>query len=48
MSRLTDLLAQAKAKDPILGKELEREFKALANRRAFGLNFERHKPESVD
>ena len=48
MSRLTDLLAQAKAKDAELGKELEREFKALANRRAFGLNFERHRPESVE
>lgn len=48
MSRLTDLIAQAKAKDSELGKELEREFKALANRRAFGLNFERHRPESVE
>lgn len=48
MSRLTDLIAQAKAKDPALGYELEREFKTLANRRAFGLNFERHRPESVE
>ena len=48
MSRLTDLIAQAKAKDSALGRELEREFKALANRRAFGLNFERHRPESVE
>lgn len=48
MSRLTDLIAQAKAKDPALGKELEQEFKMLANRRAFGLNFERHRPESVE
>lgn len=48
MSRLTDLIAQAKAKDTTLGNELEREFKALANRRAFGLNFERHTPESVE
>ena len=48
MSRLTDLIAQAKSKDSELGKELEREFKALANRRAFGLNFERHRPESVE
>ena len=47
MSRLTDLIAQAKGKDASLGKELEREFKALTNRRAFGLNFERHAPESV-
>ncbi len=48
MSRLTDLIARAKAKDPVLGEELEREFKALASRRAFGLNFERHHPESVE
>ena len=48
MSRLTDLIAQAKAKDASLGNELEREFKTLANRRQFGLNFERHTPESVE
>ena len=48
MSRLTDLIARAKARDSALGEELEREFKALASRRAFGLNFERHRPESVE
>jgi adenine-specific DNA-methyltransferase len=48
MSRLTDLIGQAKLKDPDLGHELEREFKALASRRSFGLNFERHTPESVE
>lgn len=48
MSRLTDLIAQAKSKDADLGRELEREFKILADRRPFGLNFERHKPESVE
>ncbi len=48
MSRLTDLIAQAKAKDPSLGYELEREFKTLASRRSFGLNFERHRPENVE
>lgn len=48
MSRLTDLIARAKAKDRALGDELEREFRALASRRAFGLNFERHRPESVE
>ncbi|WP_457813138.1 site-specific DNA-methyltransferase [Sinorhizobium meliloti] len=48
MSRLTDLLAQAKAKDPALGRELEREFKVLSSRRSFGLNFERHRPENVE
>ncbi|PZX47036.1 restriction endonuclease subunit M [Cereibacter changlensis] len=48
MSRLTALISRAKAKDKALGDELEREFKALASRRAFGLNFERHRPESVE
>lgn len=48
MSRLTDLLALAKAKDPQMGMDLEREFKALSSRLAFGLNFERHRPEVVE
>lgn len=48
MSRLTDLIAQAKAKSPELGQELEREFDVLSSRRSFGLNFERHRPESVE
>lgn len=48
MSRLTDLIAQTKDKDLALGQELEREFRVLSARRAFGLNFERHRPESVE
>jgi len=48
VSRLTDLIAQAKMKDLSLGQELEREFKVLSARRSFGLNFERHRPESVE
>jgi adenine-specific DNA-methyltransferase len=48
VSRLTDLIAQAKAKDPQMGMDLEREFKALSSRLAFGLNFERHRPEVVE
>lgn len=48
MSSLTELIAQAKAKDPQMGADLEREIKALSARRAFGLNFERHRPEAVD
>lgn len=48
MSRLTDLIAQAKAKDPQLGADLDREFKALSSRLPFGLNFERHRPEVVE
>tara|TARA_B100000029_G_C17412907_1_gene901433 strand:+ start:839 stop:976 length:138 start_codon:yes stop_codon:yes gene_type:complete len=39
MSRLTDLIT--KAKDPQLGADLEREFRALSSRLSFGLNFER-------
>src|SRR4051794_24467507 len=31
-----------------MAKELQREYDALADRRAFGLNFERHMPEVVE
>lgn len=48
VSRLTDLLAQAKQRDPALGADLEREFRALSERLPFGLNFERHRPEAVE
>lgn len=48
MSRLTDLIARARAKDAQLGADLEKEFRALSSRRAFGLNFERHRPEAVE
>jgi adenine-specific DNA-methyltransferase len=48
VSRLTDLIAQAKAKDPLLGADLDREFKVLSSRLPFGLNFERHRPEAVE
>jgi adenine-specific DNA-methyltransferase len=48
VSRLTDLIAVIKAKDTQLGTDLEREFKILSSRRAFGLNFERHIPETVE
>ncbi len=48
MSRLTDLIAKAKAKDPQLGADLDQEFKQLSSRLPFGLNFERHSPEVVE
>ncbi|MDZ7676589.1 MAG: DNA methyltransferase [Acidimicrobiales bacterium] len=48
MSRLSELIRQAKEKDPEFGGELEREYRVLSNRRAFGLNFERHRPEAVE
>lgn len=47
MSRLTDLIQQARTRDPQLGEDLEEEFRALSSRRQFGLNFERHRPEAV-
>jgi adenine-specific DNA-methyltransferase len=48
MSRLTDLITKAKARDPQLGADVEREFRALSSRLSFGLNFERHRPEAVE
>lgn len=48
MSRLNDLLRQVANSDPQLAKDLRRETDALADRRAFGLNFERHTPEAVE
>jgi adenine-specific DNA-methyltransferase len=48
VSRLTDLISHVKTKDVQLGADLEREFKALSSRLAFGLNFERHRPETVE
>ncbi|MGJ8690809.1 MAG: site-specific DNA-methyltransferase, partial [Gammaproteobacteria bacterium] len=48
MSTLSNLLRQVKNKDPQLAADIEREIKALEQRRAFGLNFERHSPETVE
>ncbi len=48
LSKLTALIDQLKAKDPLLGSDLDREFKALSSRLSFGLNFERHSPEAVE
>lgn len=48
MSRLNDLLRRLENTDPAMAKDLRREVDALANRRAFGLNFERHVPEAVE
>ena len=48
MSRLNDLLRQLETSNPALAKDLRREVDALSNRRAFGLNFERHVPEVVE
>jgi adenine-specific DNA-methyltransferase len=48
MSRLNDLLRELRTREPALSRDLEREVSALAERRAFGLNFERHVPEAVE
>ena len=48
MSRLSQLLRRVEQRDPALAKELASEVNALAQRRAFGLNFERHVPETFE
>ena len=48
MSRLSDLVRQVAKSDPQLAADIAREVKVLERRRAFGLNFERHVPETVD
>jgi adenine-specific DNA-methyltransferase len=47
VSRLTELLAQLAKSDTALADDLRREVEVLSRRRQFGLNFERHVPESV-
>src|SRR3954470_21034426 len=48
MSRLNDLIRELRTREIALARDLEREVAALADRRAFGLNFERHVPEAVE
>jgi adenine-specific DNA-methyltransferase len=48
MSRITELLRRLERQDPALAAELTSEFKTLASRRSFGLNYERHVPEIYD
>ena len=48
MSRWTELLREVERKDARLAADLAREYKVLSERRAFGLNFERHVPETVE
>jgi len=47
MSKLTDLISQVAASNPSLADDLRREVGVLSSRRPFGLNFERHLPETV-
>lgn len=46
-NELRSLLERVEANDPGTAKELRRHIEALQSRRQFGLNFERHTPESV-
>lgn len=48
MARIHELLAQLRTSAPALAADIEREVDVLADRRAFGLNFERHTPEAVE
>ena len=47
MSRLTEVFAQLAESNPDLANDLRRETDVLSRRRPFGLNFERHIPETV-
>jgi adenine-specific DNA-methyltransferase len=47
-NELKSLLTRVEATDPATAKELGRHIDRLQDRRHFGLNFERHIPESVD
>lgn len=48
MARIHELIRQVERINADLASELKIEAEALASRRSFGLNFERHVPESVD
>lgn len=48
MSRLTEIIAHIKTRDPQIGADLENEFREHSTRLSFGLNFEGHRPEVVE
>jgi adenine-specific DNA-methyltransferase len=48
VARIHDLIRQLADESPDLAREIEREIDVLSERRAFGLNFERHTPEEVE
>jgi len=48
MSRLNELLKVVEQANPQLALDLRKEYAALSKRRAFGLNFERHAPETME
>jgi adenine-specific DNA-methyltransferase len=41
-------MRELRSREPALARDLQREVAALTERRAFGLNFERHVPEAVE
>jgi adenine-specific DNA-methyltransferase len=48
VSRLNDIIRRVATTNEALAADLQREVSALADRRSFGLNFERHIPEAVE
>jgi len=48
VARIHDLIRQVANQSPDLARDLQREVDVLSERRAFGLNFERHTPEEVE
>ena len=48
MARIHELLNQLRSTNPSLADDIGREYGLVAERRAFGLNFERHTPEAVE
>jgi adenine-specific DNA-methyltransferase len=48
MSALSTLLREVERRDAQLAADLRAEVRSLSERRGFGLNFERHTPESVE
>jgi adenine-specific DNA-methyltransferase len=48
LSTLSSLLRQVEQEDPALAEDIRDHIQALAARREFGLNFERHTPETVE
>lgn len=48
MARIHELIRQVAEQSPDLAREIAREVDVLSERRAFGLNFERHTPEEVE
>lgn len=48
MARIHELIRQVASAQPELAEQIKREYDQLGDRRAFGLNFERHTPEAVE